>query len=117
MKFVENQKIFAMLGISSNQSIGKLNGKTVIALSMYGLGCISTGLYLCREATTFNEFTETIYTCSAICVIGMALISMKIKTNTLFKLYGAIKDLFHISEFQHENLSVCELNFRTKRQQ
>lgn len=104
--FQLNKKIFEMLGIRSNQSIGGLNGKTAIAFLMYSLGCISTGLFLCREATTFSEFTETIYICSAFGVIGMAFISMKIKTKTLFKFFGAFEDVFELSAYQNTNLRI-----------
>lgn len=98
MKFFQlNRKIYAMLGITSNQSTGRLNRKTAMAFAMYSLGCISTGLFLCREATTLSEFTETIYLCSAFCVIGLAFASMKIQTKTLFKFFETFEDVLEMS--------------------
>lgn len=107
MKFFQmNRKIFAMLGISSSQSTAGLNVKTVIAFSMYSLGCTTTGLFLCREAVTFSEFTETIYICSAFAVIGLAFTSMKVQTKLLFTFFETFEDLFKISAYRSENLEM-----------
>lgn len=107
MKFFQmNRKIFAMLGISSSQSTAGLNVKTVIAFSMYSLGCTATGLFLCREAVTFSEITETIYICSAFAVIGLAFTSMKVQTKLLFTFFETFEDLFKISAYRSENLEM-----------
>lgn len=98
--FQFSQMIFATLGISSNRSMQRFNSfKTFVALLMYGLGFIFTVLFLSREATTFNEFTEAIYVCSADCIIGIAFVCMKIKTKTLFEFLGTFENFFQISEW------------------
>lgn len=100
MKFFHfNQKIFAGLGITSNCSVQRFNDlKTAIALVMYGLGSISSGLFIFREATTFSEFNEATYICSAVSLIGTAYACIKTKTSTLFKFIVAYENSFEISE-------------------
>lgn len=97
--FQFTQKIYAMMGISSSPSVRAINGKTVITFLLYGFGAISTGLFLSQEATTFNEFTEAIYICSAFIIIGLAFACMKINSGMLFKFIGNFEKIIEMSEF------------------
>lgn len=98
MKLFQNIQLdLSILGIDSNQTI-RSRRKLVVTCLIYGLTMTSSVLFLGLKATTFNEFTNNIYTTSfsgAGC-IEFAIIA--IKRTKVFDLIDDFKIFIEKSE-------------------
>lgn len=81
------QKNFAILGITSAQSIQKhpFNRQIVLLYSIYGSTWISSVLFLFQKANTFEEYTNNIYITSAAAIVMFSFTIIVFKMSKLFE--------------------------------
>lgn len=81
------QKRFVILGLSPNQSnqMTRLNGKMVGGFMFYGVGVIIVLVFLSNAASTFLEYTQSIYMLIAIIMNGLVFASAVFKMGKIFE--------------------------------
>lgn len=82
--FQSAMRNFESVGIIRNQSL--LNGKLLMAFTLYWLGSILDCVYILRELNTFEEIVNTIFLLSATTAIAMCFTFFIVCTAKLFEL-------------------------------
>lgn len=52
------------MGLFQNQH--PFNWRNQLAISIFGIGIISNGVYICCEAKTFQEYADSVFTATAL---------------------------------------------------
>lgn len=96
------QKNFALLGISSNQSL--CNRQSVVAFSIYGFASIFSSAFLFFKANTFLEYTMNVFVTTTIFAIWIAFTVILFKKQNLFQLIDEFERLFDKSGYRRKNV-------------
>lgn len=98
--FQITQKNLAILGIDRNQSTQKhpFNGRILLGFFLFGLFIILTSTFFFHEASSFREYTETIYTLSGTIACTVAFTSTIFKMKMLFNFIAMSENIVDISK-------------------
>lgn len=82
--FIPNQKYFALLGISRQQSMQPFNAKNLLSFLILFLLVILCGGFLVCDANNLNEYTESIYITSVTITIATIFLTFIWNMNEFF---------------------------------
>lgn len=106
-KTIQNK--FLNLGITPQQKYA-LNVQSISILLVFGLGIISTSVYVCSGVRSFDEYVACSYECSVISLGFLGIANCIWNTSKLYRLLNTLENTINESETRH---SMCFLNALT----
>lgn len=100
-KTIQNK--FLNLGIKPQQKYA-LNVQSISILLVFGLGIISTSIYVCSGVRSFDEYVACSYECSVISVGFLGIANCIWNTSKLYRLLNTLENIINESETRH---SMC----------
>lgn len=98
MKFFKKiQNKFTMLGIKPQQKYA-LNAQSLSILIVFGLGIISTSVYVCNGEKRFDVYVACSYECSVISVGFLGIANCIWNTSKLYRLLNCLENIINESE-------------------
>ena len=96
-----SQKYFAILGISSEQSIqeNRLNRKLLMGSILLGHSFVTRLVYLIYLANSFDKYIECICSTIAVVVITTCFVSMVFRMSILYECIDNIENLIETSKY------------------
>lgn len=102
------QKNFATIGIEPclATQLYPLNGRIFIGFLILVSGTICDLIYFFKEAKTFAEHTQSMYTCTMGAEIALYLLILILQVDKLFELINGCDSLAHTSKYEAGNVSI-----------
>lgn len=100
------QKNCELFGIGLNRK--RLNANVLIMSAMVWLPCLSSAIFVCREANTFREYTESILGTSIAITISSCYTIIIIRMDVLFNLINCAERIANTSKREFDTKSKCE---------
>lgn len=89
-------KNFENMGISQNRS--RLNGKVLMAFTLYWLGCILDCVFIISELSGFDEIVNTIFLLAATTAMALCFTILIVNATKIFELINNAEQLIDIGE-------------------
>lgn len=98
--FQAARKYFAIVGISSQNVVQKLNTKSLPTFIIFGQALISNYVFLLHEAQSFREFTDSFYAAATVTLGAMSHLVAVWKMAETFKFIENCEKIIGKSEFE-----------------